>query len=350
MTRGLTGSAITASQANATGVIALLELLFDSGTVRLCSAAADIVWGYGPIRVLTPLTGWSANYETITGGQSDPDGGTNAALIAATASGQNTFLSSADSTSALQNKTVTFQVALKLGTLNSTFVLWLRDGADANVAYATFNLTAVTAAPALGSATITALGGGWFMCAVTGTFGAGATTGLHLFIDPSNTSVNGETFYAYAPLAVTDYTWVAVGQLGKIQPIGENENGQVQGLKFEISSIPSGYLNTALTEAYQGRVANLYVAFLALPQHTLVTDPVLEWSGTMDVMTVQDDGKTGTIQITAESALFDFARPVPLNWADSEQQALYAGDLGLQYLPQMGTKQLVWPAASFFAQ
>jgi hypothetical protein len=146
------------------------------------------------------------------------------------------------------------------------------------------------------------------------------------------------------------YTWLAVGQLGKISAIEETEGGQVKGLQLELSSIPSGILNTALVETFQGRACNVYVAFLNLPQHTIIATPVNEWAGTLDVMAISDDGQTGMIQVTAENALFDFARPVPLNWSDSEQQALYVGDLGLQYVPQMAIKQITWPAASYFMQ
>ena len=155
---------------------------------------------------------------------------------------------------------------------------------------------------------------------------------------------------AAADISWNGYTWNAVGQLGKIDVLEENEGGQITGVKFELSSIPSGLLTSALTEAYQGRVVNIYVAFLSLPQHSIVNSPVLEWNGTLDMMTVSDDGKTGVIQVTAENQAFDFARPVTLSWSDAEQQALYPGDLGLQYVPQMATKQIVWPAASFFRQ
>jgi len=146
------------------------------------------------------------------------------------------------------------------------------------------------------------------------------------------------------------YTWQALGQLGRVQPVRESEGGQVTGLQFELSSIPSTLLASALTENYQGRVVNVYIGFLALPQHQVITSPVIEWSGTLDVMTVQDDGQTGSIIITAENAMYDFARTVALNWSDSEQQAVYPGDLGMQFVPQMALKQLIWPAAAFFRQ
>ena len=146
------------------------------------------------------------------------------------------------------------------------------------------------------------------------------------------------------------YTWLAVGQLGQIETVREAETGQVSGLKFSLSSIPSGYLSSALTENCQGRAVKMYVGFLAVPAHTIVVDPVIEWSGTIDTMIVIDDGATGDIQITAENEMFDFARPRPLNWGDAEQQAAYPGDLGLQYVSQMSTVQVIWPAAAFFAR
>lgn len=149
------------------------------------------------------------------------------------------------------------------------------------------------------------------------------------------------------------HTWQGVGQLGSLQPVREAEGGEVSGLQFELSGVPSALLSLALSEATeaQGRACNVYVGFLDPATYTLIDNAAVdEWKGKLDVMTVGDDGEQSVIRVTAENELFDFQRPDVLLWTDEEQQRLYAGDLGLQYVAQQGVRPLVWPAASFFAR
>jgi hypothetical protein len=142
-------------------------------------------------------------------------------------------------------------------------------------------------------------------------------------------------------------TYQGVGQIGEIQAIREAEGGEISGLAFSISGVPSSYITTVLAEQYQGRACNVYVGFLDLPAYTMTDAPVAEWSGRMDVLSIQDDSGTSKISVTAEHELFDFDRPLAVMWSDEEQQRRFPGDLGLQYISQMSDRQIIWPAANF---
>ena len=144
------------------------------------------------------------------------------------------------------------------------------------------------------------------------------------------------------------FTWQGVGALGALEEVKEAEGGEVTGLGFVISGVPSSHIAIALGENYQGRVVNVYIGFLNLPTHAILADPVLEWSGRLDQMTVADEGEFATIRVTAENELFDFARPAPLYWSNEDQQKLYPGDRGLEFAAQLTERALVWPAAEFF--
>jgi hypothetical protein len=143
-------------------------------------------------------------------------------------------------------------------------------------------------------------------------------------------------------------TWSGLGQLGAIEEVQEGEGAEVTGLAFTLSGVPSSLIATALDEKFQRRVVNVYVGFLDLPTHAILADPVLEWSGLMDVPTIVDDGTTSTIRVTAENELFDFARPAPLFWTNEDQQKLYPGDTGLRFAKQLTDRPIVWPSAEFF--
>jgi hypothetical protein len=149
-------------------------------------------------------------------------------------------------------------------------------------------------------------------------------------------------------LAWNGYTWLGVGQLGALEEVRETETGEVTGLAFVLSGVPSSSIAIALGTVYQRRGVNVYVGVLELPGHAILADPVLEWSGLIDQMAVVDDGDTSVIRVTAENELFDFSRPHVLYWSDEDQQKLYPGDTGLRFAKQLNERQIVWPAAEFF--
>ena len=140
-------------------------------------------------------------------------------------------------------------------------------------------------------------------------------------------------------------TWLGIGQLGAIEEVKEGEGGEVSGLAFVLSGVPSANIALALGENYQRRVCNVYAGFLDLPTHAVLADPVLEWSGLLDLMSVSDDGNTGTIRVTAENELYDFARPSPLLWTDEDQRKLYPSDTGLRFAKQLNDRPIIWPSA-----
>lgn len=139
----------------------------------------------------------------------------NAWLVTEAASGVNHYLGSQETVD-LRNKTATFSVPIKLGTAPSTgpFTLWLRDGSEVNVAYATFNFSSITSSSGLGISRMTPLGNGWYNCSITGSFPANATIGARIYIDPDNPPT-GKTYYVGTPELVdgtnsNPSTWNAI--------------------------------------------------------------------------------------------------------------------------------------------
>ncbi len=147
--------------------------------------------------------------------------------------------------------------------------------------------------------------------------------------------------------AWNSFTWLGVGQLGTVEPVRESETGEVSGLAFSLSGVPSTHISLAMNEPYQGRTVRVYFGLLDA-NYALIGTPVLEWEGAIDIMTIEDSGTTSTIRVTAENELFDFERPNVLLLTDEDQQKLFTGDLGLQYAAQMVDRPLVWPSAEYF--
>lgn len=142
-------------------------------------------------------------------------------------------------------------------------------------------------------------------------------------------------------------TFTGVGHLGGIGPIQEaGQEVRANALTLQLSGIPSALISTALTTQYQGRDAKAWLAFFtqASPFVTagLVADPVLLFRGRMDTMQIEDGPETATITVACESRLADLRRPRIRRYTDEDQNQLFAGDRGLEFLAGLQEREIHW--------
>lgn len=136
------------------------------------------------------------------------------------------------------------------------------------------------------------------------------------------------------------YTWLGLGQLGRIDEIEETGAVEAKGLAFEISGVPSAHLALAMNETYQGCPVRLWEA--PLTEAGTFTDVRLLYVGRMDVLQVLD-GENGVIRVTSESRMTDLMRPRARRYNDADQQRAYPGDRGLEFIDYLATdRQIRW--------
>lgn len=136
------------------------------------------------------------------------------------------------------------------------------------------------------------------------------------------------------------HTWYGVGRLGSVDVVPEHSDLQMSGVSLSLTGIESEMVGRVLGESYQGRSCKLYFAALD-SNHTVLTDPVLIFSGRIDTSDIQL-GQTASITLTAESRLTDWERPRVRRYTNEDQLSEYPGDRGLEYVAQMVEKTLVW--------
>lgn len=144
------------------------------------------------------------------------------------------------------------------------------------------------------------------------------------------------------------YDWLGAGPMGAVQEIDDTP-GEYKSVRFTLSGVPSSMLSVALTENVRNKACTMWLGVLSPTTHA-VLDSVVAWSGTMDQLTITQQGETGTINATAEHGGATFARPKPLRYTDADQQKLYAGDTCLRFVQSQANHQDVWPAAAYFRQ
>lgn len=137
------------------------------------------------------------------------------------------------------------------------------------------------------------------------------------------------------------HTWLGLGRVGGIEPIEETVEGRANVMTLRLSGVPEDQLSKAIGDRYQGRAAELYAVPLD-SGYSFIGTPVLLHRGRMDSMPIEIEDGTATITVTVVNRLADWERPRLRRYTDEDQQVLFPGDLGCQFVPQMADKELVW--------
>lgn len=145
----------------------------------------------------------------------------------------------------------------------------------------------------------------------------------------------------YGTLTYNGIGYLGLGTLGTISPVQETTDLSARGISMQLSGVPTALVYEALTDDYQGRACSVMFGALSLTAG-LVASPITIFSGRMDVMQLSDDGQTSQITMTAENKLIDFKRTREIRYTDEEQQRLYAGDLGLEFVNAIQEKTIYW--------
>lgn len=138
--------------------------------------------------------------------------------------------------------------------------------------------------------------------------------------------------------------------LGTISAVTDKP-GEVTGITFELISGDSATVALALDEAdvVQGTPTSIRTAIISLDDYTILDAPV-EWVGTLDTMTIAEDGTQCVVRVTAESKAVDLLRGTPMMYSDADQKTVNATDGFFKYVIDQIDKPIVWPQKQFFYQ
>ncbi|MFV0678666.1 hypothetical protein, partial [Variovorax sp. tm] len=143
------------------------------------------------------------------------------------------------------------------------------------------------------------------------------------------------------------FTFQGAGGLGTISPIDDSP-GEIKGLQFQMSGVPSDYLSLALDDAaiVQGAQTTIFLAILN--EAGAVIEAPIDWAGRLDTMSIEENGETCTISATAESSAVDLLRGNALTTSNADQQYLYPGDRAFEYVASQSNQPVVWPTKQLF--
>lgn len=160
--------------------------------------------------------------------------------------------------------------------------------------------------------------------------------------------------------------WSGGGSLLRVDAIEESNEVKAIGTRVSLSGIPSELLSIALQEDYQGRELKVYLGafniaaeyltqengdyilkqdggkLLVLSETDIIQDPVVIFSGRMDIMTISESGDTSTIEVSVENRLIDFERTRERRYTSEDQKIDYPTDKGLEFVTSIQEKEIVW--------
>jgi len=135
--------------------------------------------------------------------------------------------------------------------------------------------------------------------------------------------------------------------LGQISAVTDKP-GEVQGITLELFG-DAAIVALALDDAdvVQGTVCTIRTAIIETTNYTVLDAPI-EWIGTLDTMSIGEDGNSASIRVTAESKAVDMLRGTPMFYSNSDQRTVNAADGSFKYVIDMQDRPVIWPSREFF--
>lgn len=142
-------------------------------------------------------------------------------------------------------------------------------------------------------------------------------------------------------LTVDSVTYVGAGTLLSISGISESAELSASGVTVTLSGVTEPLISKARDEDYQGRELKILLGAMD-STNSVIDDPVIIFSGFMDVMTIQDAGETATIAVQVENRLIEFQRNRVRRYTAEDQKLDYPTDKGLEFVAEIAEKEIVW--------
>lgn len=148
----------------------------------------------------------------------------------------------------------------------------------------------------------------------------------------------------YGDKTISTKVFTGAGGLLSIDGFEEVADLSAKSISISITGIDSNFVSEALVETdnYQRRPCNVYFGARN------VTDPVLIFSGLINVMTIQDSGETSTISVGVDSKLIMLERTNTLRYTEEGHQS-YLTQIGVSgsdtfftYVADIADKKLTW--------
>jgi len=149
----------------------------------------------------------------------------------------------------------------------------------------------------------------------------------------------------FGDITLDSIVYKGAGVLSSVSVIKEEPGVKAASVSVGLSGIKEEVVALLVGQAYINRPA--YVHFSPLDEEDQpIATPVMLFRGKMDNITGRMGSSPG-FTVSLRSRLADWERPRKSLYTDVEQQRLYPGDRGMEYIAQLSQKKIIWPRAEF---
>lgn len=134
--------------------------------------------------------------------------------------------------------------------------------------------------------------------------------------------------------------YLGIGNFGGVSPVEESADLQANGVTFQVSGVDSAMISIVLSQVRYGRPAVLWLGFLHLDTGALLGAYEL-FRGKTDTASIDDDGESSEVSITAENEMVDLERTSARRYTTEDQQLDDPTDLGFEYVPALQEAEFV---------
>ena len=161
--------------------------------------------------------------------------------------------------------------------------------------------------------------------------------------------VDGTVYLSSGPTLDHDgQQWLGASRIGSVSAIDDSVSER-QALRFTLSSVPVEMLALSMDDRARGKRVTIREAILDTDTMAVLASPAV-WTGSLNQVSIQEGGGSGSVSATAEHRGTTYARAKPLRYTDGDQQRLHPGDRSLQFVVSQANHPDVWPAAAFFRE
>jgi len=150
----------------------------------------------------------------------------------------------------------------------------------------------------------------------------------------------------YANLVIGGNTYLGSGNILSVAPITETSDTRATGLEIVLNGLDTSILSAGLTEDTQGMIVEVYFGVLTTTDNAdvIVDTPYQIFSGFIDSMVLQENGETSNLKFMIENKLITLEIPTDRRYTDQDQQNLFPGDKGCNFVTSLQDKSVAWGA------
>ena len=160
---------------------------------------------------------------------------------------------------------------------------------------------------------------------------------------------SNETIYLWSGIGTTTFngqTWSGIGGLLGVSATEDSSKVEAKGILVSLSAIDATLLPEALQYVQLGLPVIVYLGLSSgapiTEGGTLVSSPVVAWSGRIDQPTFTISGDTCNLSIACENRLVDMNVSIERRYTNDDTQSLNPGDLGCSFVATTNERTLYW--------